>query len=120
MAAISHLIPAALALQQAWWEWLLFSDGGTMARVAVGVTILAIIALVDLHKKGSEATRWREYLFLAAAAGVAMVYGAINDQITSLISWEFWWYGKGLETMAGKDAQSTGPAAGFHWAVHMG
>jgi hypothetical protein len=38
---------------------------------------------------------------LAAAVGAAMLYGIVNDQITSTISWEYFYYGKELDKMLG-------------------
>jgi len=78
------------------WRWWVFSDGGLVARVAIGVTILAIWATADLRRNGPNATRWREYAFLLVAAVAAAAYGAVNDLITSSISWEYFYYGKGL------------------------
>jgi membrane associated rhomboid family serine protease len=65
-------------------------------RITVGVIILGILAILDWKKNGPNATRWREYRFLLITVIVAMVYGVINDQITSRISWEYFYYGKGL------------------------
>lgn len=65
-------------------------------RLAAGAMILLALALHDLHRRGHQATRWREYLFLLLCAAAAMVYGIINDLITSTISWEYFWHVKGL------------------------
>lgn len=91
------------------WRWWVFSDGGLAARVAIGGTILAIWAIDDLRRKGRAATRWREYAFLLVAAIAAAVYGAMNDLVTSSISWEYFYYGKGLMEKLGPLAP---PAAG--------
>ena len=45
--------------------------------------------------------RWREYLFLFGRAGVAIIYGAVNDQVTSAISWEYFYFWKGLKDKLG-------------------
>lgn len=82
------------------WKWLLSSDAGLGVRVAAGVAVLTGMAAWELHRKGSQARRWREYVYLAAAAAVAMAYGMLNDQITVTVSWEYFYYGKSLgETM---------------------
>jgi hypothetical protein len=81
------------------WNWLTMTDAGLALRVGVGVAIFAALALADLRCKGRDATRWKEYAFLAGAAAAAMAYGAINDQITCRISWEYFWYGKGLDAV---------------------
>lgn len=78
------------------WHWLLYSDGGLATRVLLGTAIFLILALFDVYQHGREARRWREYLFLLGAVAAAMVYGVFNDQITSRISWEYFYYGKGL------------------------
>ncbi|MFI5380385.1 MAG: hypothetical protein ACHRHE_13885 [Tepidisphaerales bacterium] len=95
------------------WQWLLHSDGGLMLRVGIGVAILSTLAIVDVRRHGPAARRWREYLFLLAAAGVAMVYGVANDQITVSISWEYFYYGKGIEQVLG--AAVPPPMAGLRW-----
>ncbi|MGA2583624.1 MAG: hypothetical protein ABSG31_10140 [Tepidisphaeraceae bacterium] len=69
---------------------------GGKTRIVVGVAILLALMVYDLARRGKEATRWREYLFLVLCVGVAVVYGAVNDQITSRISWEYFYYGKYL------------------------
>jgi hypothetical protein len=78
------------------------SDCGLLTRIIIGSSILLVMALADLRRHGRRATRWREYLFLIAAVVVAMLYGAVNDSITSKISWEYFYYGKDL-------MQSLGP-----------
>jgi hypothetical protein len=78
------------------WNWWINSDAGLAARVAVGVAVLAALAAWDLHRHGRRATRWREYLFLVACVAVALVYGALNDQVTTTVSWEYFAYGKGV------------------------
>lgn len=94
-------------------SWLLHSDAGLLLRIALGVCIFAVLAIVDLRKNGKAATRWREYAFLLAAVFVAMVYGILNDQITSRISWEYFYYGKELDKVLGP---TTPPAAAaLHW-----
>jgi membrane associated rhomboid family serine protease len=65
-------------------------------RILFGITVLAALAIYDLHEKGRNATRWREYAFLAFCVVVAIAYGVVNDQITSRISWEYFYYGKEL------------------------
>jgi hypothetical protein len=76
--------------------WLLHTFAGLFTRVLAGCLIFATLALVDLHRRGARATRWREYLFLLACVLASLLYGAINDQITTTISWEYFAYGKGV------------------------
>jgi hypothetical protein len=84
-------------------SWLLHSTAGTITRVVVGVCILLTLMIVDLMRNRSRATRWREYLFLLICVAAAMVYGMLNDQITSDISWEYFYYGKELDKVLGPD-----------------
>src|SRR5579871_4772993 len=85
------------------WNWWLKSDAGLLTRVVIGSAIFLILAGLDLARNGRKATRWREYLYLVAAVVVAMVYGVINDAIAAGISWEYFFYGKGLsEQLGGK------------------
>ena len=79
------------------WNWWLKSDAGLVARVAIGASILLALALWDLHRHGSRATRWREYAFLVGCVALALLYGIANDQITTTISWEYFAYGKFAE-----------------------
>lgn len=83
------------------WTWWTKSTQGLLARIAIGATIFAVLATVDLVRHGNKATRWREYLFLVAGVALACSYGIINDQITSRISWEYFYYGKGLADVLG-------------------
>jgi len=83
------------------WNWLILSDAGLFLRIAVGVCIFAVFALVDLRKNRAAATRWREYAFLLTCVLAAIAYGAMNDQLTSAISWEYFYYGKDLANQLG-------------------
>lgn len=83
------------------WDWLVHTDAGLVTRLLVGGAVLGSLAVADYRRNGSRATRWREYAFLLAVTAVTLVYGAINDQITSAISWEYFYYGKGLNEVLG-------------------
>jgi hypothetical protein len=85
------------------WDWLVHTDAGTATRIGAGAAALAALAISELARKGRQARRWREYLFLLAATAVAMVYGVVNDQITITISWEYFFYGKGFYLEYGVD-----------------
>jgi hypothetical protein len=83
------------------WSWWLTSEAGLIARIAVGAGIFVALATIDLVRNGSRATRWREYAFLLAATAFAMLYGMANDRIAVGISWEYFYYGKGLSDQLG-------------------
>ena len=82
-------------------------------RIAIGGAIFLTLALIDLHRNRSQARRWREYTFLLAVTAIAMAYGAINDQITSAISWEYFYYGKELSLVLG--AQTPPDRGAMRW-----
>src|SRR4051812_7221483 len=83
-----------------WWTWFK-SEASLPVRIALGAAIFGVFAAVDLYRRGRAATRWREYAFLLAVVAIAMAYGVINDQVTSRISWEYFFYGKGLAEVLG-------------------
>ena len=84
-------------------------------RIAAGALVFLILAGTDIRRHGRRASRWREYLFLIFVTCVAMLYGAVNDQVTSRISWEYFYYGKELS----KDLGLTLPPDGLamSWAA---
>jgi hypothetical protein len=88
-------------------NWLIHTEAGLVFRLVVGIGIFAWLALADLRQNGRHATRWREYAFLLIAVAVAMMYGALNDQITSSISWEYFYYGKELYKTLGRPRRRT-------------
>jgi len=98
-------------------NWWFHTDAGLAARVGVGGAIFLLLALIDLARRGRQATRWREYLLLLAAVVAALGYGVINDQITSRISWEYFYYGKELATSLGP-ATPPDPRK-LHWAAAL-
>jgi len=97
------------------WEWWFKTDAGLFARIGIGAGIFAILAGVDLARRGRRATRWREYLFLLVTVGAAMLYGVVNDAVASQISWEYFYYGKGLDQQLGPQVPPD-PAA-LQWAA---
>lgn len=91
----------------------------TPLRILAGVGIFTVLAVVDLIQHGRNATRWREYVFLALCVGVAMLYGIANDEVTSRISWEYFYYGKELAPIIGPDTPPN-PAALDWQAARIG
>jgi hypothetical protein len=90
------------------WNWITHSNTSLFIRIALGILIFTALALVDYARHRQNATRWREYTLLLLAVAGAICYGVVNDQITSAISWEYFYYGKGLEEQLGPQ---TPPAA---------
>ena len=88
-------------------------------RISLGIAVLAALAIADLYKNGRQATRWREYAFLALCVGVAIAYGILNDLITSRISWEYFYYGKDLAPIIGPQVPPD-PAALQFQAMRIG
>jgi len=88
-------------------------------RIAIGVAILLALAAVDIYRNGRRATRWREYAFLLLCVAAAIAYGIVNDQITSRLSWEYFYYGKELQPILGPRIPPD--ASALHWqAVRIG
>lgn len=90
------------------WDWIVHTDAGLLTRLGAGATVLGSLAVADYRRHGPRATRWREYAFLLAVTAVTLAYGAVNDQLTSAISWEYFYYGKGLDQVLG---DATPPAS---------
>jgi hypothetical protein len=86
-------------------------------RLVIGLSIFAVLAMVDLRRHGREARRWKEYVFLAAVVAVAILYGVVNDLITSSISWEYFYYGKELSAVLGP--QTPPERAAMRWQAAM-
>jgi len=84
-------------------------------RIGAFLALAALVAAIDLAFRRRAATRWREYLFLLAAASIGAVYGVINDRITSSISPEYFTLGKQIPSGSGFPAQVVrlGASAGF-------
>jgi hypothetical protein len=82
-------------------DWLIHTDAGLWTRIGIGAAIFAALAVADVRRNGRSARRWREYLFLLACVVAALAYGAVNDQLTVGISWEYFYYGKGLDQVLG-------------------
>ncbi len=93
------------------FHWLTRTDAGLLVRILIGSAIFAMLAIVDLRRNGNSAIRWREYSVLLVAVAMALIYGAINDQITVTISPEYFLYGKELFRVIGDSP----PAATLRW-----
>jgi hypothetical protein len=87
-------------------HWLLHTNAGLLVRIVAGFTIFAALAVGDVLRHGRAATRWREYGVLLAAVVTALVYGAVNDQVTVTISPEYFLYGKELAKTVGDPPSS--------------
>jgi hypothetical protein len=86
-------------------------------RLTIGIAIFFALALSDLYKNGKSATRWREYLFLLTCVMAAMLYGALNDQISSRISWEYFFGAIFACGTVWRGGVSTGKPTASPWAL---
>jgi len=66
-------------------------------RMALLLGMMLIVSLVDLYRKGSQATKFRDYGFIIITGAVGAIVGFTNGLITSAISPEYFILGKGLE-----------------------
>lgn len=57
-----------------------------IALAALAVLGMAVVAAVDRARRGRQATRWKEYLFLLAATAAAVAFAIGNDLVTSTLS----------------------------------
>jgi hypothetical protein len=94
-------------------NWLIHTNAGLATRILAGAIIFLCLAISDLKKRGSQATRWREYLFLLVVVAASVLYGVLNDQITSAISWEYFYYGKELGHVLGPEVPPDRAAMGW-------
>lgn len=98
---------------------MLLGDLSFLARLGVLIAVLAAICAWDFYRRGRQATRWREYLFLVTAGAVGAAVGVANDLITSSISPDYFLLGKGVPGGAGFQSRviELGAHAGFFAAV---
>lgn len=94
----------------------LTAGGYLGVRILAGELFFVASALLDLRKHGRAATRWREYAFLHFCVLVACAYGALNDQLSVTLSWEYFYYGKELSKVLGPDT----PPAELPLRLHAG
>jgi hypothetical protein len=91
-------------------------------RIAALLLLAAAVAGLDYRRHGKVATKWREYSFLLFAGLVGAAFGMICDSITSRLSPDYFYYGKGLT--AGPDFHKQvlelGAQAGFVAAFFAG
>ena len=95
------------------FDWPVHTESGLWTRISIGAAIFMALGIADFLQNGPTATRWKEYAVLSVAVLAALLYGAINDQITSSISWEYFYYGKELEHILGPIIPPE--AAALHW-----
>lgn len=67
-------------------------------RLIFGLTVFAILALVDYRRNPTNPRRIKEYSFLFSVAILSMIYGILHDFITYGISKEYYILGKGIES----------------------
>ena len=62
------------------------SSSAIWVRAGLAVLVLVVMAAVDIVRRGREATRWKDYVFLAASTAAAVAFAIGNDMVTSTIS----------------------------------
>lgn len=88
-------------------------------RLLFLVCALGLLALDDWRKHRENARRWRDYLFLSAAAATGAIYFLVVDLLASMLSWEYYAYAKGFSESESYYAQlcelsvKTGVPTGF-------
>ena len=87
-------------------------------RLLILVLLMALVAWLDWRRRGPEATRWREYVFLLLAGLIGGIIGIANDHITATISPEYFFIGKGIALGDGFRRHVT--ELGFHAGLLAG
>lgn len=75
---------------------MLFDDLPFLSRLGILLVVLTIMATWDYRRRGAQAARWREYLFLVAVGSLGAGIGVAHDLVTSSISEDYFVIGKGL------------------------
>ena len=89
--------------------------------MAVLVALMLAAASIDLVRRGTEATRWKEYAFVLAAGLIAGIFGLANNLVTSSISPEYFIFGKAVPTESiSRGAALLGLKAGFVVGIFSG
>lgn len=87
-------------------------------RLLILVLLMAVVAWFDWRRRGPEATRWREYVFLLLAGLIGGIIGIANDHVTATISPEYFFIGKGIALGDGFRLHVT--ELGFHAGLLAG
>ena len=66
-------------------------------RIILLLGLMLVVSLVDFYRKGTQATKFREYGFTIIGGAAGAIIGSVNDLITSSISPQYFILGKGLE-----------------------
>jgi ABC-type cobalt transport system substrate-binding protein len=66
-------------------------------RIVLLLGLMLVVSLVDFHRNGARAAKFREYGFIVITGAVGAAVGFGNDLITSSISPDYFTLGKGLE-----------------------
>ncbi len=72
-------------------------DSTWVPRLAVGLTILGVLAVLDVIKNPRNPKRLKEYAFLFSVTALAIGYGIAHDFVTYNICSEYFTVGYGLE-----------------------
>lgn len=72
------------------------NDPTFVYRVAIGLSLFALLAIVDLVRNRENTSRLKEYAFLFGVTGLTMLYAVVHDGITCTLSPEYFQTVKGL------------------------
>ncbi|MCP4602086.1 MAG: hypothetical protein GY847_16480 [Proteobacteria bacterium] len=78
----------------------LIGDAYFELRLIVGLTLLGVLALIDVIKNPRNPRRLKEYAFLFSVTALAIGYGVIHDLVTYNICSEYFTIGYGLKSAA--------------------
>lgn len=100
------------------WDFDEISNIGLLPRLALLLVLMAIVAAIDWWRHPKSPMKWREYVFLLVAGLVGGLFGVGNNQVTSAISPQYFFLGKGIPFGAHFASEVT--SLGFHAGLLVG
>lgn len=100
------------------WDFSALSDIGLLPRLALLLILMAIVSVIDWWRHPESPMKWQEYAFLLAVGLAGGLLGMGNNQITSAISPQYFFLGKGIPFDANFSHEVT--LLGFHAGLFVG